>query len=484
MSAGARSYSVQRPKLALTVAAALCAMAVVGFVGFGAEQLWQVHASDTALRSAIETGITLSALVSAVLLLAHFRHTRRLRDLLLLAALATVALTDFVFNALPAYHYETGIYGAGARMALTTLIAGTFLAVAFAPGDREVQAGRRLAGIAVRAGRLFLCGPWRARGPHRRAGARAGPVGRLGPLASAISVACCILLLVSAAGFAVRHRDGDREAGLLAAAAVCVASAQLGLLTVSVAPPGLGHAVRCPPCQRLWPPAGGQRPEGVPGIRSQEQMARKALAAERLRIAHDLHDGLAQDLAFIAAQGERLAREFGADHPLAIAAQRALDASRGKIVDLSASRASSTEQALREVAAEFGSRFDVAVKVDVDPGASAAQAEPSESERHELVRIAREAIANAVRHGGARNVTVRLGSRRDDLLLRASPTMAAASAARTARPPAPGWACGPAGARAKSVGGRARHAHAGVRRRRGRGYRRQVAGRLTMRGAG
>ena len=148
-------------------------------------------------------------------------------------------------------------------------------------------------------------------------------------------------------------------------------------------------------------------------------MARDALSAERLRIAQDLHDGLAQDLAFIAAHSERLAREFGAD-PLGIAAQRALDASRRKIVDLSASTASSTEAALRDVAAEFGSRFGVAVTVNVDPGASASRVEPSERERHELVRIAREAIANAVRHGGAHNVTVRLGSRRDNLLLRIS----------------------------------------------------------------
>ena len=135
------------------------------------------HATDAALRSAIETGITLSALVSAVLLLAHFRQTRLLRDLLLLAALATVALTDFIFNALPAYHYQTGIYGAGARMALTILIAGTFFAVAFAPGDREVQAGRRLAAIAVPAAFYFvalgelvdlIAGPVRERGPVGR----------------------------------------------------------------------------------------------------------------------------------------------------------------------------------------------------------------------------------------------------------------------------------------------------------------------------
>ena len=448
MGAGARSYSVQRPKLALTVAAALCAIAVVGFVGFGAEQLWQVHASDAAVRSAIETGITLSALVSAVLLLAHFRQTRRLRDLLLLAALATVALTDFVFNALPAYHYETGIYGAGARMALTTLIAGTFLAVAFAPGDREVQAGRRLAGIAVPAAFYFvalgelvdlIAGPVREQGPS----------GAYGPLASAISVACCILLLVSAAGFAVRHRDGDREAGLLAAAAVCMAGAQLGLLTVSVAPPDW-----VTPSDALRVSAYGLLlAVSVRMYRcSQEQMARNALSAERLRIAHDLHDGLAQDLAFIAAHSDRLAREFGADHPLVIAAQRALAASRGQIVDLSASTASSTESALREVAAEFRSRFGVAVTVNVDAGAGAGAVEPSERERHELVRIAREAIANAVRHGGARNVTVRLGSRRDNLLLRISDDGCGFGSA-SGKTAGTGLGMSTMRARAKSVGG-------------------------------
>ena len=448
MGAGARSYSVQRPKLVPMAAAALCATAVVGFVGYGAERLWQLHATDAALRSAIETGITVSALVSAVLLLAHFRHTRRLRDLLLLAALATVAVTDFVFNALPAYHHETGIYGAGARMALMTLIAGTFLAAAFAPGDREVQAGRRLAAIAIPAAFYFVAlgevvdligGPVREQGPS----------GAHGALASAVSVACCILLLVSAAGFAVRHRDGDREAGLLVAAAVCMAGAQLGLLTVSVSPPEWvtpSDALRVGAYALLL----------AVSIRmyrgSQDQMARNALSAERHRIAQDLHDGLAQDMVFIAAHSERLAREFGADHPLAIAAQRALDASRGKIVDLSAATASNTEQALREVAAEFGARFNVAVTVNVDAGASVAATEPSECERRELVRIAREAIANAVRHGGARNVTVRLGSRRDNLLLRISDDGCGFGSA-SATTAGTGLGMRIMGARAKSLGG-------------------------------
>ena len=225
---------------------------------------------------------------------------------------------------------------------------------------------------------------------------------------------CCVVLLGSAFVFAARHRDGDRSAGLLAAAAMCIAGAQLGKLGLGVAPPDWvtpSDALRVAGYGLLLATAVGMY------RRSQHQVARDAVSAERLRIARDLHDGLAQDLAFIAAHSERLAREFGADHPLAVAATRALAASRGQIVDLEASHASSTEAALREVAGELSSRYNVNVKVLVDGGTNT---ERSEHERSELVRIAREAIANAVRHGGARNVTVRLGSRRDDLLLRVS----------------------------------------------------------------
>jgi signal transduction histidine kinase len=414
-------------------------------VGYAAGQIWQLHTADAALRSAIETAITLSALVSAVLLVAHFRQTRLVRDLLLLAGLATASLTDFIFNALPAYHYQTGIYGAGARMALTILIAGTFLAVAFAPGDREVQAGRRLAAIAVPAAFYFvalgelvdlIAGPVREQGPS----------GDYAPLATFVSVTCCVVLIVSAFGFFMRHREGDRAAGWLAAAAMCIAGAQLGTLSVGVAPPDW-----VTPSDGLRVLAYGLLLAAAVGMyrRSQDQVARNAVSAERLRIARDLHDGLAQDLAFIAAHSERLAREFGADHPLAMAASRALAASRGQIVDLEASNASSTEAALREVASEISSRHGVRVSVTVDDG---VQPERSDHERTELVRIAREAIANAVRHGGARNVTVRLGSRRNDVLLRVSDDGCGFGGSR--RTAGTGLGIRTMRARAKSVGGR------------------------------
>jgi signal transduction histidine kinase len=447
MDAGARSSGVHRPKQAFWIIAAACAVGVVGFAGFGVERIWSLHAQDAPLRSAIETGITLSALVSAVLLMAHYRQTRLLRDLLLLAALATVALTDFVFNALPAYHYETGIYGAGARMALTTLISGIFLAVAFAPAQRQVMTGRRIAAIAVPAafywvalGELvdLIAGPVR----------ESGPTGAYTPVATVISFICFVVLLISAAGFVTRRDRGDGEALLLAAAAVLLAGGLLGKVALTVVPSDW-----VTPSDALRVAAYGLLLATSLRMyrRSQVQMARDAVSAERLRIARDLHDGLAQDLAFIAAHSERLAREFGADHPLAIAAQRALAASQGKIIDLEASGAPSTEAALREVASDLASRYGVEVTVNIDRKADGNR---TERERTELVRIAREAIANAVRHGGARHVAVTLGAHDDELLLRISDDGCGFSGHSVASTAGTGLGMRTMRARASSVGGR------------------------------
>jgi signal transduction histidine kinase len=144
----------------------------------------------------------------------------------------------------------------------------------------------------------------------------------------------------------------------------------------------------------------------------------QAVEAERERIARDLHDGLAQDLAFIATHGQRLTSELGPDHPLSVAARRALAATRGTILDLSASGAPTTAHALREVAGELAARFSVRVDVQVASHPDAADLEPSE--REEVVRIVREAIANAVRHGHAHHISVALDCRGATLRLRVS----------------------------------------------------------------
>jgi hypothetical protein len=67
----------------------------------GLELVKPVHVVDLGARAGLETGIVLSGQVAVWLIASRLNRTQRLRDLLLLAAVATVALTDFVFAGLP-----------------------------------------------------------------------------------------------------------------------------------------------------------------------------------------------------------------------------------------------------------------------------------------------------------------------------------------------------------------------------------------------
>jgi signal transduction histidine kinase len=149
--------------------------------------------------------------------------------------------------------------------------------------------------------------------------------------------------------------------------------------------------------------------------------ARAALTAERERIARDIHDGLAQDLATIALHAQQLRTSLGDAHPLTVAARRALASSRETIIDLSASHADSTSAAIRTVADELEARFAITVTVNdrIDTDGCGGDLPPRV--REQAVRIGREAIVNAARHGGAQHVEVTLeGNEVGAVLLRVS----------------------------------------------------------------
>jgi signal transduction histidine kinase len=134
---------------------------------------------------------------------------------------------------------------------------------------------------------------------------------------------------------------------------------------------------------------------------------RAAVRRERERVARDLHDGLAQELAFIVTQTRRVAAtdESGDEALAAItgAAQRALDESRTLIGGLRAGEDRPVDIAVAEAAEELAHRTGASVRVAAADGVVLPPAT-----RDALVRIVREGVTNAVRHAQASDITVEL----------------------------------------------------------------------------
>jgi signal transduction histidine kinase len=141
----------------------------------------------------------------------------------------------------------------------------------------------------------------------------------------------------------------------------------------------------------------------------------RALYFERRRIAREMHDGVTQELAFIASQ-TRAGRADPRQSDRALrairdAADRALDQSRSAIAELSGpvddTLASSIAVTAQVVARRTGARVELTVDESIVV---------SEETRRALVRITRDALTHAVQNGAA---TVRVDLHRNgDLGLR------------------------------------------------------------------
>jgi signal transduction histidine kinase len=130
-----------------------------------------------------------------------------------------------------------------------------------------------------------------------------------------------------------------------------------------------------------------------------------AVLDERRRIARDMHDGMAQDLAFISMEGRQLADRDPRVRAIAKAAEQALADARGAIHGLTNPLDEPLPTAVARVATSLTDRAGTRLELELDDCA-----ETGERAREELLLIVREAISNATRHGNASKIHVALSA--------------------------------------------------------------------------
>jgi signal transduction histidine kinase len=146
-----------------------------------------------------------------------------------------------------------------------------------------------------------------------------------------------------------------------------------------------------------------------------EQLRESAAGEERVHLARELHDGVLQSLTAASLQAQR-ARQAIASSPLDAERRLAMveetilseqQALRLAIEDLKPGSMQETAAVdimprLRDAAARVGRQWDVRVHLNLQAGPCLT----AQKIAHELTRMLQEALVNAIRHGGAREVTV------------------------------------------------------------------------------
>jgi signal transduction histidine kinase len=370
------------------------------------------------LHAMLESTATVIALLTTILLWGRLRERQRLDDLLLFVALALLTTTNLLFAAIPAaiwtdphpFSIWTTVCGGAVAAALLA-------AASLAPPIRlrDYERAARIAIVLMAVGLVAIgtvvgvfvdqlpVGLDPARDPTG-AGLFVG-----NDLIVASQLVIGILFLVAAFGFTRRaEHSGDELLLWLGASAMFGAFARVNYFIY----PSLysewvytGDALRLGWHVLLF--VGAAREIQL----YQRAYAEKRVRQERQRIARDLHDGLAQELAFISSTARNLADSDTTSlrfRQLASAAERGLGESRRAIASLTErSSAEPFDVALVQTVEEVAHRLGTCVVIEAEPALGIPQ-----ERQEQLLRIAREAVTNAARHSAATVVRVQFANGR------------------------------------------------------------------------
>lgn len=371
--------------------------------------------SSASLHVAIETTAALVSLLTAQLVYGRFRRSLERSDLVLTAALVLFASVNLLFSTVPAIAYrDPGSFATWAPTLGGALATALFVAAAFTaprPVHRPDLAVRRLAACCGAALLTIAIGTVLAEHglpsaiePSLSPDAASRPrvVGE--PAVLGLQLVLTALFASAALAYARRaERTHDVLALWFAIGAALAAFARLNYFLF----PSLyseffytGDLLRLGFFVALM--IGGAQEIRI----SQRELEKSAVFAERRRLARDMHDGMAQDLAFIVQQGTALIDRYGdreAVSDIVTAARRALDDSRGAIAALVRAPVEPLPEGLIRVAEDLAHRWGATVDAHVEEGVEVPAAT-----REALQRIVGEAVSNAARHGQAKRIRLEL----------------------------------------------------------------------------
>jgi signal transduction histidine kinase len=401
-----RGAANSRYAVAVTAASGLAVTVLITSAGF--EPAYQ----NRALHVAKETVAAIVLLLLAAVLAGRVSRRGTLVDLLALAGVVVLATKNLVFSLLMAILTETSGGLTTWRTTGAGMVAAGLLAAAALAPRRVVRHRRRAilvtAGCALGAFVLLsvIAGIFEFPGALTDRPDTQAELQRLSEHSALVvsDVAAAVLFLVAGAAFARRaEREADEFQMWLGIGATI---AGIGFLNYALFQSAYSDFLYAGDLFRVaavvaW---------GAGTIREisryQAVYAPAVVLEDRRRVARDLHDGVAQELAFIASHMQELTTE-GRDREkveqITQAVRRALEESRGAISTLSRPLEEPLHAALASTAEEVVGRAGAQLDLDLQEDVVVPPAW-----EHALPRILREAVANAVHHGQARTVAVYL----------------------------------------------------------------------------
>jgi signal transduction histidine kinase len=360
---------------------------------------------------ALDTAASVIGLLACFLVFGRLRRRTRLNELLLAGALAVLALANLFLCTVPGVAGwapdDLTVWLAPVAISFGALL---FVLAAFVP-DRQLRPSGPL--LVVGAGAvvtvllvIMVLVPAFARSlpPQVAASLASGSSIRpdLHPAQFSLQLAGAVLYGAAAIGFLrSSRRSHDEFLGWLAVAAMLAAASQVNYLLSATNPQSAygADALRClfyavlllGSMREIWS--------------YWHALSKAAVLQERQRIACELHDGVAQELAYLARNLESLDGEADEDSlgRLRRAVERARLESRRVISGAAAPGSEPFDVALAEAVTEVAERYHVKLDLDVAPDIRLPA-----PRREAFVRIACEAVANAARHSGADRVDLRL----------------------------------------------------------------------------